>query len=111
VRGKHVTGGAVLGLVLCAALGAVVSTELLGDVPEEARSLSLFDVTHPDEHAVVTHLLSTGRGWRRRPFRCVTEAGAPVWLRSTAVGQGYLLADRAPTRRPGASGTVRYGTP
>jgi PAS domain S-box-containing protein len=61
--------------------------ELLGYAPVEARSLSLFDVTHPDEHAVVTHLLSTGRGWRRRPFRCVTKNGAPVWLRSTAVAQ------------------------
>jgi PAS domain S-box-containing protein len=61
--------------------------ELLGYDQEEARSLSLFDVTHPDEHAVVTHLLSTGRGWRRRPFRCVTKDGAPVWLRSSAVAQ------------------------
>jgi PAS domain S-box-containing protein len=61
--------------------------ELLGYAPEEARSLSLFDVTHPDEHAVVAHLLSTGRGWRRRPFRCVTKNGAPVWLRSTALAQ------------------------
>jgi PAS domain S-box-containing protein len=61
--------------------------ELLGYVPEEAPSLSLFDVTHPDEHPVVTHLLSAGRGWRRRPFRCVTKDGAPVWLRSTAVAR------------------------
>lgn len=157
MRGTYFTGGAVLGLALCATLGAVVSMglhpgilggplagicaaalivivaaawgtgrasrrhspardevgeevvwecdaagrfthaspqclELLGYAPEEARSLSIFDVTHPDEHAVVTHLLSTGRGWRRRPFRCVTKNGAPVWLRSTAVarvdGQG-----------------------
>jgi PAS domain S-box-containing protein len=61
--------------------------ELLGYTPEEARSLSIFDVTHPDEQAVVTHLLATGRGWRRRPFRCVTKDGSPVWLRSTAVAQ------------------------
>ena len=163
MRGKHRTGGAVLGLALCATLGAVVYAgihpgivggpavgvrdaaligvvaaawrtgrffpsgaasgrhseardevgeevvwecdaagrfthaspqclELLGYAPEEARSLSLFDLTHPDEHALVTHLLSTGRGWRRRPFRCVTKDGAQVWLRSTAVaradGQG-----------------------
>ncbi|MGY1805605.1 EAL domain-containing protein [Blastococcus sp. SYSU D00922] len=66
--------------------------ELLGYAPEEARSLSLHDITHPDEHAVLTHLLAAGRGWRRRAFRCVTKAGDAVWLRSTAVartdGQG-----------------------
>ena len=61
--------------------------ELLGYVPEEARALSLFDITHPDEHPLVANLLSTGQGWRRRPFRCVTKDGAPVWLRSTAVAQ------------------------
>jgi PAS domain S-box-containing protein len=61
--------------------------ELLGYVPEEARSLSLLDVAHPDEHAVLAHLLSTGQGWRRRPFRCVTKDGTSVWLRSTAVAQ------------------------
>src|SRR4051794_41588962 len=61
--------------------------ELLGYAPEEAPSLSLFDITHPDEHAVVTHLLAAGRGWRRRPFRCVMKSGAQVWLRSTAVAQ------------------------
>src|SRR4051794_36655882 len=60
---------------------------LLGYAPEEARSLALFDVVHPDEHAVVAHLLSTGQGWRHRPFRCVTKDGAPVWLHSTAVAQ------------------------
>jgi PAS domain S-box-containing protein len=61
--------------------------ELLGYAPEEARSLSLFDVAHPDEHALVTHRLSTGRGWRRRRLRCVTKDGASVWLNSTAVAQ------------------------
>jgi PAS domain S-box-containing protein len=61
--------------------------ELLGYVPEEARSLSLFDITHPDEHPLVADLLSTRQGWRRRPFRCLTKDGAPVWLRSTAVAQ------------------------
>src|SRR3954462_7454077 len=61
--------------------------ELLGYAPEEARSLSLFDVTHPDEHALVTHRLSIGQGWRRRRFRCVTKDGASVWLNSTAVAQ------------------------
>src|SRR4051794_13568680 len=61
--------------------------ELLGYAPEEAPSLSLFDVAHSSEHAVVAHLLSSGQGWRRRPFRCVTKDGAPVWLHSTAVAQ------------------------
>lgn len=61
--------------------------ELLGYAPEEARSLSLFDVAHPDEHAVLAHLLATGRGWRRRPFRCVSKDGVPVWMRSNAVAQ------------------------
>jgi PAS domain S-box-containing protein len=61
--------------------------ELLGYAPEEARSLSLFDVTHPDEHALVAHLLSTGQGWQRRAFRCLSKDGAPVWLHSTAVAQ------------------------
>ncbi|NYJ06705.1 sensor domain-containing phosphodiesterase [Petropleomorpha daqingensis] len=144
MRGKHVTGGAVLGLAICAILGAVISVrdaalvlvvgaawaagrflrsgaapsrrsaardevgeevvwecdaggrfthassqclELLGYTPEEASSLSIFDVVHPDEHAVVTHLISSGRGWRRRPFRCVAKNGATVWLQSTAVAQ------------------------
>jgi PAS domain-containing protein len=45
--------------------------ELLGYASKEAPSLSLFDITHPDEHAVVTHLLSGGRGWRRRVFPAV----------------------------------------
>ena len=84
--------------------------ELLGYAPEEARSLTLFDVTHPDEHPVVTHLLATGRGWRRRPFRCVTRNGTWVWLRSTAVartdGQGRFTgllgaSHRVPEVPPG----------
>jgi PAS domain S-box-containing protein len=61
--------------------------ELLGYAPEEARSLSLFDIAHPDEHAVVAHRLSIDQGWRRRPFRCVTKDGASVWLHSTALAQ------------------------
>ncbi|CCH87436.1 Diguanylate phosphodiesterase [Modestobacter italicus] len=61
--------------------------ELLGYAPQERGALSLFDVAHPDEHALLADLLASGSGWRRRPFRCVTRDGTPVWLRSTAVPQ------------------------
>jgi PAS domain S-box-containing protein len=61
--------------------------QTLGYSPAEARSLSLFDVVHPDEHRDVARLLETGQGWRRRRFRCVAKDGAPVWLRSSAVSR------------------------
>ncbi|MEU2347924.1 EAL domain-containing protein [Modestobacter sp. NPDC049651] len=93
--------------------------ELLGYAPEEARSLTLLDITHPDEHALVTHLLATGRGWRRRRFRCVTKGGAPVSLRSTAVartdghgrftgllGASHRVADAPPGESAGTSAAI-----
>jgi PAS domain S-box-containing protein len=93
--------------------------ELLGYAPEEATSLSLFDVAHPDEHAVVAHRLSAGHGWRRRPFRCVTRDGATVWLRSTAVartdgrgrfrgllGASHLVWDGPPAEAAGTSAAI-----
>ncbi|MCU1667901.1 MAG: Diguanylate phosphodiesterase [Blastococcus sp.] len=57
----------------------------LGYPADEVRSLSLFDVLHPNEHAIAHHLLAAGEGWRRRPFHCVAKDGSSVWLRSTAV--------------------------
>ena len=63
------------------------SLVLLGYTPEQARSLTLFDVLHPEEHADAARLLATGVGWRRRPFRCLDSDGSPVWLRSNAVAR------------------------
>jgi PAS domain S-box-containing protein len=60
---------------------------VLGYLPDEVRSLTLFDVLHPEEHADAARLLATGAGWRRRPFRCVTRDGSLVWLRSNAVAR------------------------
>jgi PAS domain S-box-containing protein len=57
----------------------------MGYDPEEVRSLSLFDILHPEEHATARWLLTSGEGWRRRAFQCLTKGGATVWLRSTAV--------------------------
>jgi PAS domain S-box-containing protein len=57
----------------------------LGYTADEVRSLSLFDVLHPDEHGVARRLLGRGEGWRRWPFHCLAKDGSSVWLRSTAV--------------------------
>lgn len=57
----------------------------MGYHPEEVRSLSLFDVLHPEEHSTARWLLRSGEGWRRRAFQCLTKDGATVWLRSTAI--------------------------
>jgi PAS domain S-box-containing protein len=57
----------------------------MGYHPSEVRSLSLFDVLHPEEHATARRLLTSGEGWRRRAFQCLTQDGATVWFRSTAV--------------------------
>ncbi|MGZ4547560.1 MAG: sensor domain-containing phosphodiesterase [Blastococcus sp.] len=61
------------------------SLAVLGYLPEQVRSLTLFDILHPEEHADAARLLATGAGWRRRPFRCMASDGSPVWLRSNAV--------------------------
>jgi PAS domain S-box-containing protein len=60
---------------------------VLGYLPEQVRSLTLFDVLDPDEHADAARLLATGAGWRRRPFRCRAIDGSLVWLRSNAVAR------------------------
>jgi PAS domain S-box-containing protein len=74
---------------------------VLGYDPEQVRSLTLFDVLHPQEHADAARLLATGAGWRRRPFRCITRDGSPVWLRSNAVAR--LDADGRPNGLCGSS--------
>lgn len=59
--------------------------ELLGYTSDEARSLTLLDVVHPDERAELGQLIADGQGWRRRPFRCIAKDGSPIWLRGSAV--------------------------
>jgi PAS domain S-box-containing protein len=60
---------------------------MLGYTLAEFRAMTLPEVVHPDERPEMLQLLSTGRGWWRRPFRCVAKDGAEVWLRSSAVAR------------------------
>lgn len=62
-------------------------TPLLGYTPAELRTMTLTEVVHPDENPEIMQLLGTGRGWWRRPFRCVAKDGAEVWLRSSAAAR------------------------
>jgi PAS domain S-box-containing protein len=77
------------------------SLAVLGYLPEQATSLTLFDVLDPEEHADAARLLATGAGWHRRPFRCMTSDGSRVWLRSNAVAR--LDADGRPDGLCGSS--------
>lgn len=79
----------------CLTYAAVALQEYFGYAPAAMVGLSLFDLTHPDQHPYLRQLLTTGAGWEQETFRCVRRDGAELWMQGTAIaliGQhGQLL--------------------
>jgi PAS domain S-box-containing protein len=69
----------------CLTYADIALQEYFGYAPAAMVGLSLFDLTHPDQHPHLRQLLTTGAGWKQETFRCVRRNGTELWMQGTAI--------------------------
>lgn len=53
--------------------------------PRDLTGLSLAALVHPDEHAHLAALVSSGSGWKHERFRCLHRDGSQHWFEGSAI--------------------------